>query len=287
VSFTDLELHEGRRLVAVARDARLELGDLFGRLRGELATGTYAERLGISARTAQAYRHTARMCTPPIRELIADSGVLVCYTVLREGAHLGPSGVPRDESYRELRAMMEQTRATGGDHISIRVYQRKLGVGPDLGEMLKQGGGQGGIGQYLSQMHKGPERDQLIGMLIAEARDNAEVRQAVREAMAEQRAAARKRQRVCTQYDGADPRNAQEFAFSREVLRMADQAERVMDRFLELDPTDLLDEMHSAAVTKALATLEVIAAWLRGDGQAGPDKTVPKPRTTRRVPVTA
>lgn len=287
MSFTDLELHEGRRLVAAARDARLELGDLFGRLEGELATGTLAERLGISARTAQAYRHTARMCTPPVRELIAGSDVLVCYTVLREGAHLGPSGVPRDESYRELRDMMEQTHATGGDHISIRVYQRKLGVGPELGEMLKANGGQGGLGHYLSQLRKGPERDQLIGMLIAEAKDNAEVRQAVREAMAEQRAAAREHRRENGLLEGPDPRNATELAFSREVLRVADQAERVMDRFLELDPTDLLDEMHSAAVTKALATLEVIAAWLRGEGPAGPDKAVPKPRTRPRVPVTA
>ncbi len=284
MGLTDLELREGRHLIVTARDARLELGDLFGRLEGELATGELAERLGMSVRTAQEYRRTARMCTPPVRELIAEAEVLVCYTVLREGAHLGPSGVPHDESYHALRGMIKQARAAGRDHVSVSVYRRTLGLGPDLGQMLKQRGGQGGIGDYLSQLHKGPERDQLVGMLIQEARDNAEVRRAVREALAERRTATREGEREKTRAENADPRSAREFALSREVLRVADQAERVMDRFLELDPSDLLDEMHSAAVTKAVVTLEAVAAWLRGEKPGTPAHGVPRQRADRSVP---
>jgi hypothetical protein len=58
------------------------------------------------------------MCTPPVRQLVADSGVHVCWSVLREGARLAPSGKPYDEGYSTLRSMLEEARDAGTGRIT-------------------------------------------------------------------------------------------------------------------------------------------------------------------------
>lgn len=61
--------------------------------------GYWARQWGRSLRSVREYRHTAKMCTPAVCKMLAGSRVLVSYTVLREGARKGPSGVPHDEEF--------------------------------------------------------------------------------------------------------------------------------------------------------------------------------------------
>ncbi|GAA1927452.1 hypothetical protein GCM10009716_39340 [Streptomyces sodiiphilus] len=66
----------------------------------------YCDKISLNPKTARQYRHTARMCTPPVRQLVADSGVHVSYSALREGARLAPSGKPYDEGFSTLRLLL-------------------------------------------------------------------------------------------------------------------------------------------------------------------------------------
>ncbi|CAM5384776.1 hypothetical protein [Streptomyces viridochromogenes] len=66
----------------------------------------YGDEISLNPRRARQYRHTARMCTPPVRQLVADSGVHVSYSVLREGARLASSGRPYDVGSSTLRAVI-------------------------------------------------------------------------------------------------------------------------------------------------------------------------------------
>ncbi|MEV8548620.1 hypothetical protein AB0L04_02050 [Streptomyces glaucescens] len=77
-------------------------------------------------RTARQCRHTARMCTPPVRQLVADSGVHVSYGVLREGARLASSGKPYDEGYSTLQAVIGEALQCDATRISAAQYQRAL-----------------------------------------------------------------------------------------------------------------------------------------------------------------
>jgi hypothetical protein len=85
---TDQDVREGRRLMDDGRENRLVIGDKLLSVTVSGPDGVfdrYCDEISLNPRTARKYRHTARMCTPSVRQLVADSGVHVSYSALREG----------------------------------------------------------------------------------------------------------------------------------------------------------------------------------------------------------
>lgn len=261
---TDVEFETARRAVGEERDHRLWLGDVFGRIEHP-EVRHWAKRLSKSVRTAREYRHTARMCTPPVREMLASSSVLVSYTILREGAHADTSGIPRDESYQILKRLIAEAVEAGADHITVPDYRIALGLGPNVQDLFGPDGDDEEFREYLDEVGQGPERERLINVMTAQLRDRAQVDQAVRAALAEENATRRERRREEARLGlSASPVAADESAFAREVGAIGDQMKRVMRRYAHLKPTNLADERNEAVVTTAQATIEWFDKWLCG-----------------------
>ncbi|MGW1659195.1 hypothetical protein [Streptomyces atratus] len=92
MSYTDQDVREGRRLMNEGCENGLVIGDKLLTVTApggpDSAFDQYCDEISLNPKTARQYRHTARMCTPPVRQLLAVSGVHVSYSALREGARL-------------------------------------------------------------------------------------------------------------------------------------------------------------------------------------------------------
>lgn len=185
MSYTDQDVREGRRLMDDGRENRLVIGD---KLLSVTASGQdsafdqYCDEISLNPRTARQYRHTARMCTPPVRQLVADSGVHVSYSALREGACLALSGKPNNEGYSTLRTLLEEAREAGAGRISVPQYRRALGMGPALQDLLDPTSDMS-VAEYLGALPPA-ERDKVLRDLVEE---DAKVHDAIKRAMDEKR----------------------------------------------------------------------------------------------------
>ncbi|MEU9631586.1 hypothetical protein AB0D89_32995 [Streptomyces luteogriseus] len=256
MSYTEQDVREGRRLMGDGRENRLVIGD---KLLSVTALGSdgdldrYCDEISLSPRTARQYRHTARMCTPPVRQFVAGSGVHVSYSVLREGARLASSGKPYDEGYSTLRAMIEEARQSGATRISVAQYQRALGAGPALQDLLDPSGDMS-VADYLGVLPP-HERDKVLRELVEE---NDEVHDAMKRVMDEKRR--RDRETRGPGCGGGRPDKAQ--ALARDLVRLRDQATAFMNRYPPSSALDFTEEQR-AACEEALGTLEVLTTWIR------------------------
>ncbi|MFD5523431.1 hypothetical protein [Streptomyces virginiae] len=258
MSYTDQDVHDGRRLMNDGRDNRLVIGD---KLLSVAAPGQddaldrFCDEISLNPRTARQYRHTARMCTPPVRQFVADSGVHVSYSALREGARLAPSGKPYDEGFTTLRSLLGEARETGAGRVSVAQYKRALGIGPALKDLLDPSA-ETSVSDYLRALSEGDpiERDKVLRELV-EADDA--FRNAVKAAMDDKR---RRDREGRIEAPGQRPTKAQ--ALARDLVRQRDQATALMNRYPPSTSLDFTDEQH-AACQEALGTLEVLATWIR------------------------
>ncbi|WP_405540846.1 hypothetical protein [Streptomyces antimycoticus] len=127
------------RLMDEGRDNRLSLGDKLLAVAG-LNNGSVFEefggRIGLAPATGREYRHTARMATPAICQLIAEGTMHVSYSTLREGARPRPGGIPADEGWAKLRTLLKEAREAGRDRVTLAYYQQVLGTAPALKELV-------------------------------------------------------------------------------------------------------------------------------------------------------
>lgn len=256
MSYTEQDVREGRRLMDDGRENRLVIGDKLLSVTaagGEGVFDRYCDEISLNPRTARQYRHTARMCTPPVRQLVASSGVHVSYSVLREGARLAPSGKPYDEGYRTLRGMLKEAGESGASRISVAQYQRALGAGPALQDLLDPAG-ETSVSQYLGALLQDnpAERDKILRDLVEE---DADFRDAVKRAMDDKQRRDRENRIDCP---GEKPSKAQ--ALARDLVRLRDQAVALMNRYPRAVP--FTDEQR-AACEEALGTVEVLAMWVK------------------------
>lgn len=191
------------------------------------------------------------MCTPAVRQLVADSGVHVCYRVLREGARLAPSVKPYDEDYSTLRSMLQEARETGKGRISVAQYQRALGAGPGLQDLLAPSADTS-LAAYLASLPP-QERDKELRDVVEK---NAENYEAVKRVMDDKRR--REREMRGPECGGSKPDKGQ--ALSRDLVRLRDQAVACMNRYPRAVASN---DAQQAACEEALGTLEVLATWIR------------------------
>jgi hypothetical protein len=256
MNYTDQDVREGRRLMDDGRENRLVIGD---KLLSVTASGQdsafdqYCDEISLNPRTARQYRHTARMCTPPVRQLVADSGVHVSYSVLREGARLAPSGKPYDEGYSKLRSLLEEAREAGAGRIGVPQYRRALGMGPALQDLLDPTSDMS-VAEYLGVLPPA-ERDKVLRDLVEE---DAKVHDAIKRAMDEKRR--RDRENRGPECGGGKPDKAH--ALARDLVRLRDQATAFMNRYPPSAAVAFTDEQR-AACEEALGTLEVLATWIK------------------------
>lgn len=263
MSYTDQDVRDGRRLMDDGRENRLVIGDKLlsvTALGQDGAFDRYCDEISLNSRTARQYRHTARMCTPPVRQLVADSGVHVCYSVLREGARLAPSGEPHDEGYSTLRSLLAEAREAGAGRISVLQYRRALGMSPDLQDLLDPGSGTS-VAEYLGALPPA-ERDKVLRDLVEE---NAKVHDAIKRAMDEKRR--RDRENRDPDCPGGKPDKAH--ALARDLVRLSDQATAFMNRYPPSAAVSFTSEQR-AACTEVLGTLEVLATWIKVRIGGGP-----------------
>jgi len=265
MSYTDQDVREGRRLMDDGRENRLVIGD---KLQAVTVSGEdgvfdrYCEEISLNPRTARQYRHTARMCTPPLRQLVAGSGVHVCYSVLREGARLAPSGKPYDEGYATLRVMLQEAREAGAARISVPQYQRALGTGPGLQDLLDPSG-ETSVSDYLAALPP-EQREKVLRDLVEE---DAGFHDAIKRVMDDKRR--REREMRGPECGGGKPDKAQ--ALARDLVRLRDQATACMHRYPPSVAVVFTREQQ-AACREVLGTLEVLTTWIRvraGDQAAG------------------
>lgn len=256
MSYTDQDVREGRRLMNDGRENRLVIGD---KLLSVTTTGQdvafdrYCDEISLNPRTAHQYRHTARMCTPPVRQFVADSGVHVSYSALREGARLSSSGRPHDEGYSTLRLLLKEARESGTGRISVPHYRRALGIGPALQDLLDPRSDVS-VSEYLGALPPA-ERDKVLRDLVE---DDARVHDAIKRAMDEKRR--RDRENRDPECGGGKPDKAQ--ALARDLVRLRDQASAFMNRYPPSAAVLFTGEQR-AACAEALGTLEVLMTWIK------------------------
>ncbi|KUM75876.1 hypothetical protein [Streptomyces griseorubiginosus] len=254
MSYTDQDVREGRRLMNEGCENRLVIGDKLLSVTPSGPDGAfdqYCDEIGLSPRTGREYRHTARMCTPPVRQLVADSCVHVSYSALREGARLAPSGKPYDQDYNTLRSLLQEAGGAGVGRISAPQYRRALGIGPGLQDLLDPASDMS-VAQYLGSLPP-VERDKVLRELVEE--DDA-FRDAVKRAMDDKR----RRDREGRTGRGTDkPSRGQ--ALARDLVRLSDQITALMHRY---PPSAVLDftQEETTACVEALGTVEVLAMWI-------------------------
>ncbi|MCI3932106.1 hypothetical protein [Streptomyces sp. AN091965] len=256
MSYSDHDVHEGRRLMNDGRENRLVIGD---KLLSVTAAGgdgdfdRYCDEISLSPRTGRQYRHTARLCTPPVRQLVAESGVHVSYSALREGARLAPSGKPYDEGYSTLRELLQEACDAGAARISIQQYQRALGAGPGLQELLDPSGTTS-VSEYLAALPP-LEREKVLRELVEE---DAGLHDAIKRVMDDKRR--REREMRGPECGGGKPDKAQ--ALARDLVRLRDQATACMHRYPPSVAMTFTGEQR-AACKEVLGTLEVLTTWVR------------------------
>lgn len=240
MSYTEQDVHEGRRLMDDGRENRLVIGD---KLLSVTASGgdgifdQYCDEISLNPRTARQYRHTARMCTPPVRQLVAGSGVHVSYSALREGARLAPSGKPYDEDYNVLRSLLKEAREAGASRVSVPRYRRALGMEPALQDLLDPSSG-ASLADYLASLPP-QERDQALRDLVEK---KAEVHDALKRVMDEKRR--RDRETRGPECGGGKPDKAA--AVARDLVRLSDQGAAFMSRYPPSASLDFTDEQKIA-----------------------------------------
>lgn len=265
MTYTDEDVREGRRLMDEGRDNRLAIGDKLLAVAGLNNDGVFEEfcsRIGLTPATGRGYRHTARIATPAVRQLIADGSVHVSYSTLREGARLGPAGVPLDEGWTKLRALLKEAREAGRDRVTHASYQQVLGTTPALKELVDPGTGDSTkLMAYLGGL-TGGEREKIVCSLLA---NDANLRKSVRRTIDEQRRRERDRERL----DGGEP-VGQWMALAKDLVQLGDQA----SVFVSRHPSDQLVEQQLPAAKDALVKLELAVAWItmRLDTAAEPAK---------------
>lgn len=255
MSYTDQDVREGRSLMNKGRGNRLAIGDkllVIAASGGEATLDRYCEEIGLGPQLAREYRQTARMCTPAIRQLLADSSVHVSWTVLRDGARQASSGKVHDEDYTTLRSLLDQAHQAGAGRISVSQYRRALGVGPALRDLL-DASSDTSLGDYLDSLPP-QERDQALRDLIEK---NDQAHDAIKRVMDEKRRRDREtRGPEC----GGKPDKAAVAA--RDLLRLSDQGAAFMNRYPPSADLDFTDEQR-AACKEAVGTLDVLATWIR------------------------
>ncbi|MBV9022701.1 MAG: hypothetical protein JO362_02570 [Streptomycetaceae bacterium] len=260
MSYTDQDVREGRQLMDDGRQNRLVIGD---KLLSVSALGQdgdferYCEEISLSPRTARQYRHTARMCTPPVRQLVAGSGVHVSYSVLREGARLAPSGKPYDEGYSTLRSLLNQARESEAGRVSVAQYQRALGTGPSVHDLLGPSGGTS-LAEFLGCLDPA-ERDKVLRELLEE---NDAIYNSAKRVMDDKRRRDREGRTECPGGEKPDKAHALAHALARDLVRLRDQVTALMNRYPPSATMDFSDEQR-AACKEALGTLEVLAMWIK------------------------
>ncbi|MFG2546963.1 hypothetical protein ACGFOM_31495 [Streptomyces sp. NPDC048594] len=268
MSYTERDVREGRRLMDDGRENRLVIDD---KLLSVTAAGQdsafdrYCDEISLSPRTARQYRHTARMCTPPVRQLVADSGVHVSYSALREGARLTPSGKPYDEGYSTLRSLLKEAREAGAGRVSVPQYRRALGVEPALQDLLDPSSGTT-LADYLGYLPP-QERDQALRDLVEK---KAEVHDALKRVMDEKR----RRDRETRGPECGGGRSDKAAAVARDLVRLSDQGAAFMSRYPPSASLAFTDE-QKVACKEVLGTLDVLTTWIRvrilDDQTAGTD----------------
>ncbi|QHA06016.1 hypothetical protein GQF42_24435 [Streptomyces broussonetiae] len=256
MSYTEQDVREGRRLMDNGRENRLVIGDklLSVTIPGQDgAFDRYCDEISLNPRTAREYRHTARMCTPPVRQSVADSGVHVSYSALREGARLAPSGKPYDEGYGMLRSLLKEARKAGAGRVSVPQYRRALGVEPALRDLLDPSSGTT-LADYLDSLPP-QERDQALRDLVEK---RAEVHDALKRVMDDKR----RRDRETRGPDCGGGRSDKAAAAARDLVRLSDQGAAFMSRYPPSASLAFTDE-QMIACKEALGTLEVLAKWIR------------------------
>lgn len=253
MTYTDGDVREGRRLMDEGRENRLAIGDKLLAVAGLDNDGAFEEfcgRIGLSPASGRGYRHTARIATPAIRELIAKAGVHVSYSALREGARLGPAGIPVDEGWTKLRALLAEAREAGRDRVTLAHYQQVLGTAPALKELVDPGSGDSTkLMAYLGGL-SGGERESIVCSLLA---DDAALRKSVRRTIDDQRRRDRDRESL-------DDRGTTEqwMPLAQALVALGDQA----GGFVNRHPSAPLVEQQLPAARDALVKLELATAWI-------------------------
>ncbi|PZT77891.1 hypothetical protein [Streptomyces sp. AC1-42W] len=256
MSYTDQDVREGRRLMDDGRDNRLVIGDKLLSVTASGGDGVfdrYCDEISLNPRTARQYRHTARMCTRPVRQLVADSGVHVSYSALREGARLAPSGKPYDESYSTLRSLLKEAREAGAGRVSVPQYRRALGMEPALQDLLDPASDTT-LADYLDSLPP-EERDQALRDLVEKKE---KVHDALKRVMDEKRR--RDRETRGPECGGGRPDKAT--AVARDLVRLSDQGSAFMSRYPPSASLAFTDE-QKVACKEVLGTLDVLATWIR------------------------
>lgn len=286
---TALEFKKARRITVDQRDGSLWLGDLFGRLTpAEMRED--AKRLGKSLRSAQEYKQTARMCTPPVRERLAATRVHVSYTILRTGARADKFKVPHDESYRILLGLIEEAERSGHDFVDPAGYLIAIGLGPRVEDLFGPDGADDEFRVFLAETAPGPARDRLYRSLAAQQSERAVLHRAVAQVVQDEKAARRKLQEEQGRRGPCpDPARLEETEFARGVCAIAKSVHSLNQRFGHLAPTALRDERNQSAVDFAQAKIGVFVAWLAGTLETGAESeaAIPAQRGQRRTPVAA
>ncbi|MEV0535488.1 hypothetical protein [Kitasatospora sp. NPDC050463] len=281
MSYTDEDVREGRRLMNEGRTNRLAVGDQLVAVTG-LDDGRlfeeYCSCISLAPRTGRDYRHTARIATPAIRQLVAESTVHVSYSALREGARLGAGGVAADEGWNKLRTLLKEAERDGWDRISVIRYQQVLGVGPALRDLLEGAtGGDDKSAEILRALQQSPQKDQILRAMVE---DEAQIGNGLKRAWEDKRR--RDRERDAGLGPGGDsPRRDKGYALSSDLIRLRDQSVALMNRYPRAVD---LDQAQRAACEEAIGTLEVLVVWAK-DKAGVKARAVRRPRTVQRETV--
>ncbi|MER5632639.1 hypothetical protein [Streptomyces nitrosporeus] len=257
MSYTDQDVREGRQLMNEGCENRLVIGDKLLTVTApggpDSAFDQYCDEIGLSPKTARQYRHTARMCTPPVRQLVADSGIHVSYSALREGARLAPSGKPYDEDYGTLRSLLHQASEGGAGRVSVTQYRRALGVEPALRDLLDPYSNTT-LADYLDSLPP-QERDQALRDLVEK---KVKVHDALKRVMDEKR----RRDRETRGPECGGGWSDKAAVVARDLVRLSDQGAAFMSRYPPSASLAFTNE-QKAACKEALGTLDVLATWIR------------------------
>ncbi len=135
-AYTEQDVREGMRLVAVDRSCRVALGDLFARVaplpadgagRCEPALEAFATRIGLSPATAAQYRWVAVSFPATLREKIASTGVSVPFEVLRQAATHRPLVGPADR-WTVLDHLVDHAHRAGEGRVTRERFRTALGL---------------------------------------------------------------------------------------------------------------------------------------------------------------
>lgn len=269
MGYTDEDVQEGRTLVVGGSVNRLELGDKLIAVTAASGEGVlegFCEEIGLHGRTGRNYRHVARVCTHPLRKKIAATGVMVNWSILREGARAAAGGAPVDEGYRKLLALLKEAAAEGRTLLKLPQYHQVLGTAPALRDLLDtQGGDASKLVEYLGGLG-GADREKIVTSLL-EA--DAVLRTSVRRSIDDQRRRERDRERIdCGGVTGP------ELALARDLVRIGDQVDGFIGRY---QSAGQLAEQQVPAAQLTLVKTELLVSWLkvRLDGErrgAGRDR---------------